>query len=72
MIRSLTGLKRHWRLHSEQMIYLRLRLSVNRGIVATEQQQWDTARDWYQRGRETPGAEPDTRANAALGLGVLA
>ncbi len=48
------------------------RLSVNRGIVARQQQQWDAAQDWYQRALDTPGADPDTRANACHGLGIVA
>jgi tetratricopeptide (TPR) repeat protein len=48
------------------------RLSVDRGIVAERQGQWDTARDWYQRALDTPGADPATRASACYGLGFVA
>jgi len=47
-------------------------LALNRGIVAEHQQQWAEAARWYRQALDMPGATPDTRARACLGLGDVA
>jgi tetratricopeptide (TPR) repeat protein len=49
-----------------------LLLALHRAIVAERQQQWAEAAQWYRQALDMPGAVPDTRARACLGLGNVA
>jgi tetratricopeptide (TPR) repeat protein len=49
-----------------------LLLALHRAIVAERQQQWAEAAQWYRQALDTPGAAPDSRAIACLGLGYVA